>query len=95
MVDLDVQATTIFEELTILDWNAIDVLKIDVQGAELDVLKGCQAYLDCTRYLILEVWLRDPNVFELIEYASKYFPYSKYIGPVESGADYIFSKTPF
>lgn len=36
--------------------DRIDVLKIDVEGAELDVLKGANKNLANSRYLLLEIW---------------------------------------
>ncbi len=36
--------------------DRIDVLKIDVEGAELDVLKGANRTLANSRYLLLEIW---------------------------------------
>ena len=36
--------------------NRIDVLKIDVEGAEADVLRGAENTLRKTRYVLIEVW---------------------------------------
>lgn len=38
-----------------------DLVKIDVQGSELDVIKGAQATLNYTKYLIVEIQHTDFN----------------------------------
>ncbi len=39
--------------------DRIDVLKIDVEGAEVDVLRGAENTLRRSRYVLMEVWDRD------------------------------------
>jgi FkbM family methyltransferase len=51
-------------------------LKLDVQGAEIDVLEGAKACLESTSFILLEASLLDynagaPLVGELVEYLSK------------------------
>ncbi len=52
------------------------LIKIDVQGAELDVLHGAEAILEDTEYIILEAVLFDffkngPNFYDFIEFMNK------------------------
>ena len=74
--------------------GSIDVLKVDVQGAESRVLRGGRRALDKTKYLILEVTFLDRDVFEVVELARQVFPYHRTINPVLFGADILFSKHP-
>jgi FkbM family methyltransferase len=53
-----------------------DMLKLDVQGAELDVLRGAQSILSHTKYVIAEValhrWNKDaPMIEEVVSYMSE------------------------
>lgn len=53
------------------------LIKVDVQGAELDVLHGAEAILKDTEYVILEAVLFDffkngPNFWDFIEYMNKH-----------------------
>jgi FkbM family methyltransferase len=54
-----------------------DLIKIDVQGAELDVLKGMGKLIDDVKYFIIEVslhrWNKDsPMIEEIIDYMFKH-----------------------
>ncbi len=68
----------------------IDVLKIDVQGAESALLSGAAETLRKTRVLIIEVTFLDPNVQELMQYLSGHFSTWRPINPVLFGADILF-----
>lgn len=70
----------------------ISVLKLDVQGAELDILKGASEIIPLIESLILEITLAEKSAFELIEIVRAHFPYHKVINPVGYGADILFSK---
>ncbi len=72
----------------------VDVIKIDVQGAEKLVLNGAKQSLQKTKYLIIEISFLDPSVFETLKEVRSLFPYYKVIGPVLYGADLLFSKHP-
>ncbi len=67
----------------------IDVLKIDIQGAESDLLSGATETLQKTRALIIEVTFLDPNVQELMRHLSRYFSTWQPINPVLFGADIL------
>jgi FkbM family methyltransferase len=54
-----------------------DMLKLDVQGAELDVLRGAESLLQTTKYVLLEValhrWNKDaPMIEDIIMYMSSH-----------------------
>lgn len=67
----------------------IDLLKIDVEGAELDVINGSRRALERTRYLVVEVSLaRGPvNALELLRRLSAFAPnarilkFGRHLGP--------------
>ena len=55
----------------------VDLLKIDVQGAELDVLEGCPKTLKNSEIVVLEVSLIEfspgqPQIFEVLSYMKNY-----------------------
>ena len=54
-----------------------DMLKLDVQGAELDVLRGAETLLQTTKYVLMEVslhrWNKDaPMIEEVITYMAQH-----------------------
>ncbi len=49
----------------------IDLIKIDVEGAELDVLKGCEKVLNRTRGIIFETW-REKDVKRIENFLNKF-----------------------
>lgn len=73
----------------------VGVLKLDVQGAELSVLQGATKTLERTDHLLVEVFLIEETVLEMIELIRGYFPYHRAVNPVIYGADLHFSKAPF
>jgi FkbM family methyltransferase len=60
---VDVAVTTLDDALA--DVPAIDLVKIDVEGAEADVLRGAAETLRRTRYLLLELTLAPGNLATL------------------------------
>lgn len=72
----------------------ISILKLDVQGAELPILKGAEKALQITDILLVEVMLIEPASFDLIDFLRARFPYFKAVNSVSYGADLMFSKTP-
>ncbi len=68
----------------------IDVLKIDVQGAESLVLAGASEALKKTSALIVEISFLDPNAPALVQSLTEYFPAWKPINSVLFGADILF-----
>lgn len=49
-----VEVTTLDAECDRRGWTALDLLKIDVEGAEVEVLRGARAILPATRHVVLE-----------------------------------------
>lgn len=74
--------------------NEIDVLKIDVQGAEQLIIEGGSSALTKTKYLIMEITFMEDKIFDLVNMISEVFPFYKTINPVLYGADILFSKEP-
>lgn len=72
----------------------VDVIKLDVQGAEALVVEGGKNTFSQTRFLLTEVSFLDNSVFNFIEILHEYFPFYKVINPVHYGADILFSKEP-
>jgi FkbM family methyltransferase len=72
----------------------VDVLKLDVQGAESLIVKDLKENFQNIKNLIVEVVFFDENIFELIDSVRALFPYYKFINPVYAGADLFFSKQP-
>ena len=62
--------------------NEIDILKLDVQGAELDVLKGANQTLKKTKMLIVEQSVESPYIG-----GSKYYEVDSFLR--ESGFDLL------
>lgn len=60
----------------ILELDEIDLIKIDVQGAELDVLRGAKNIMNKTKFIILEVSMieynkNSPLFADVIEFMNK------------------------
>lgn len=72
----------------------IAVLKLDVQGAELPILKGGTRALEITDVLLLECTFLDASLTDLLDFAKARFPYWKTVNAVYYGADIMFSKVP-
>jgi FkbM family methyltransferase len=83
--------TMTLDELS-ADLEAIDVLKIDVQGAEHLVLSAGRATLARTRTLLIEVSMADPNPHEVLAELVRDFGPWQVINPVWMGADLLFER---
>lgn len=70
--------------------DAIDLLKIDVQGAESLVLEGASETLKKTRALIVEVSFLDPRAQTLMQILAEHFSIWRPVNPVLYGADILF-----
>lgn len=73
--------------------DKIDVLKIDVQGAEPLVFDGGKVALSKTSYLLVELSFLDSSVIDQFDLLRKHFNYWEIINPVAYGADILFSKS--
>ena len=68
---MDVECTTVEESLNVLDIKNLDFLKIDTQGAELEILKGLGNYFPLLMKVeaqIIPMYENAPNWGELISY---------------------------
>jgi FkbM family methyltransferase len=84
-------ATTTLDSLC-TDLDHIDVLKIDVQGAEHLVLAGGRESLARVRTLLIEVSLVDPNPQEVLaELVADFGPW-RVLNSVHAGADLLFER---
>ena len=70
--------------------DEIDLLKLDVQGAESLVLAGATEILKKTRALIVEVSFLDPSAQTLMQLLADHFPVWRPVNPVLFGADILF-----
>ena len=100
-----VEISPLYSEINESDINKIKIIKIDVDGSEMDVLKGADSILSKTNaYLIIEIWETGINevgekLEEIIEYILS-FNYKVYINKrLESNSkkicDYIRANPPY
>jgi len=90
-----VQTTTLDSFIKKEGIQYVDVIKIDIQGAEYLVMQCAEQTISLANYLIVEISFLDDHVFELITKIRTHFPHYMAINPVLYGADIIFSKKPF
>ncbi len=74
------------------DLDRIDVLKIDVQGAEHLVLRGGTETLPRVRTLLIEVSLVDPEPHVVLADLEREFGRGQFVNPVYAGADLAFER---
>jgi FkbM family methyltransferase len=78
-----VRGVTVSELLTWSRWGHIDLLKLDIEGAEADVLRGSEAWIDRVETIAIE--LHDvirPGCRESFERATRDFPNRLEVGEV-------------
>ena len=74
------------------DFETIDVLKVDVQGAEHHVLAGAEKTIKRVRTLLIEVTLMDALAHEVLaELVAEFGPW-RVVNPVYAGADLVFQR---
>lgn len=75
--EVTIASTTLKKELiNKIDNNSDNILKIDVQGAELNVLDGLDDYIDKFDFIILEISIQQynkgaPLFYDVINYMKK------------------------
>lgn len=70
----------------------IAVLKIDIQGAEFEILQNSKQLFCITEIVIIEMMFIETTIFKLIDLMKNHFKYYAVINPVSYGADILFSK---
>lgn len=68
----NIKIETMEDEIIKFNINKIDLLFMDVQGYELNILKGCKNFLKNIKYIFLEIPKKDINREYLKEGHSKY-----------------------
>ena len=71
-----VKMTTLDDMLNQIKVDYCDLLKIDVQGAEVDVLKGGLEFLRITKNIIMEL-----NLFDLYNKSNSFYEVEKLLMP--------------
>jgi FkbM family methyltransferase len=74
------------------DLVQIDVMKIDVQGAEHLVLSGGRSTLPRVRTLLIEVSLADPEPHHVLSELEREFGTWEFVNAVHAGADLLFER---
>jgi len=74
------------------DFEQVDVLKVDVQGAEHFVLSGARETIPRVRTLLIEVSLIDSQPHRVLEELVVAFGPWRVINPVYAGADLLFER---
>ena len=85
-----VEATTL--DKLCVEYDSIDMLKVDVQGAEHLVLRGGQETLKRTRQVLIEVSLLDPYADEVLRILRNEFGPPRVVNEVRYGADLLYAR---
>ena len=88
-----IQVPAVTLDAVCADFPAVDVLKIDVQGAEGLVLDGGHETLKRTRTVLIEVTFLDPDPIGVLVRLRDAFGPWRVLNPVYSGADLIFERS--
>lgn len=89
---VDIEVTTLDDIAQDIEAADIDVLKLDVQGAERLVFAGATASLPRVRKLIVEVTFLDPDPGELLTFLAGEFGAPETLNPVFMGADLLYRR---
>jgi FkbM family methyltransferase len=87
--DIQVQMKTIDD---IVGNRVVDVLKIDVQGAEHLAIRGATSTLGRVRTVLIEVSFLSPGVLEVLAVLTELFGDPEVVNLVTGGADLAFSR---
>jgi FkbM family methyltransferase len=87
---INVETTTLEKFLTVNQITSIDCLKIDVQGAEYEILNHSKTILGNIDQLLLEVCFLMEDTIPTLNLVSSYFIKSKPINSIIMGADLKF-----
>jgi FkbM family methyltransferase len=85
-----IRAYTVNELMQLQDWDSIDLLKMDIEGAEKDIFDGDGSWLDKVKILVVETHDRlRPGTRRSVYRATDGFPWE-----YEAGEKLVFSKAP-
>lgn len=83
-IEYKIKCQSLSEIIESSNFVEFDLMSIDVEGHELEVLKGLDLEKYSPRYLLVEAWPHQEN--EIIEYLSPYYEINDYL----SGRDILF-----
>ena len=94
LITLEVSSISINDFCEKNNIKQVDALKIDVQGAEGQVLKGASTIIDTVRYLFIEsTWMEISSIIDLVPWALNHgFLYLNVLNPVHLGADILLTR---
>jgi FkbM family methyltransferase len=91
ITEIKVESITLDSYFQNLDTN-IDVLKVDIQGAEYKMLLGAKKTIKIVKKAFFEISFLDSNFFETLTELKSNFSNYKVINEVKMGADIMFIK---
>ncbi|MDF9795205.1 FkbM family methyltransferase [Catalinimonas alkaloidigena] len=90
--EFDVMSCSIDSFVSEMNIPKVDVIKLDIQGAEYIALKGGEETLKACSFLFLEVCFLMPQAIESLKLAYDFFPNQKPINDIIMGADLLMTK---
>ena len=72
--------------------SQVDLLKLDIQGAELEVLKSSINEFHRIKELLVEISFVAEQSIQLCGFITNHYPKTRIVGEVKMGADIVFSK---
>ena len=87
---ISVQSETLDNFCEQHDINSIDVLKVDIQGAEYKMLQGAKNTLSKVTLAFFEITFLDNDIVETLSLIKSYLKHYKVINEVKMGADVLF-----
>jgi FkbM family methyltransferase len=89
---ISVSATTLDSLVEEFGLDHIDVVKLDIQGAEGAAIAGAEKALPSIRKILIEVTFLEPKPERLLGRLAEEFGDPQVIGPVRGGADLLYSR---
>lgn len=88
--EIEVDSMTLDDFVAERGLDSIDLLKVDIQGAEHLLLRGATSTLRLTRFALFEISFMFEGVFETLDTLRAHFPHARLVNPVQMGADILF-----
>ena len=92
MSKISIESDTLDQYCVKNNISYIDVLKVDIQGAEQALLRGATKIINNTKNAIFEISFLDSDIFETSKILLNKFDSYKVVNEVKMGADIIFFK---